>query len=638
MIDYTYNIRGWMTHINKDQMPLADLGGRLFSYRIRYNEKEGLTNPDPVLFSGKDVVLKYNGNIAEVDWRSVENIGNNPSLTPKRYGYVYDRLNRLTAGYYQNPNNPNSKENTESLDYDLNGNITNLYRTSVIESGNTATAIDRLEYFYGPGNNSNRLSNITDHQNNPTGYEGGNQQMGYDLNGNMIVMPDKGISKIAYNYLNLPDKLNYAKEFETVTVNTKYGSDGGKLQKQNMTTVDGISGPVTVKKTTDYLDGFQYLKTENIGLIGMSDEMMSGLETLRVLERQAFSVEPMAVATLASKNNDLQFFPTAEGFYDYKKDQYIYQYKDHLGNNRVSFGRNSTGALEITDTNDYYPFGMNHLKSGNSFFGINSYKNYKYNGKELQESGMYDYGARFYMPDIGRWGVVDPLAETSRRWSTYAYAYNNPIRFIDPDGRSSKDIIVLTANGSFKASKELMYKTAEGRRIWDKYGASKTDDIYINSSVFPSNSRTFAETYTLSGNESFVKNNTISNIGKTYPSLGSFEGLDVSKSNGKNVHLMAFNEDFFPNTASEKYTKITISPTLGEVKEEYDLSDLSKVVYHETKAHIEDRTGNADDDHKKLGESKFQGYIRPNSPMDIFDKQLIKIIQIQNAEKYHDKK
>ncbi len=221
-------------------------------------------------------------------------------------------------------------KNTESIDYGLNGNITNLYGTSVIEAGNTATAIDRLEYTYASGNKSNRLTNIVDIQNNPTGYEGGGQEIKYDLNGNMTGMPDKGISKIAYNYLNLPDQLNYAKEFETVTVNTKYRSDGSKLQKQNTTTIDGISGSSTLIKTTDYLDGFQYLKTDNIGLIGMSSEMMANLETSRALERQAFSVEPIGELPLASKTRDLQFFPTAEGFYDYLKDQYIYQYKDHL--------------------------------------------------------------------------------------------------------------------------------------------------------------------------------------------------------------------------------------------------------------------------------------------------------------------
>ncbi|MGG5211111.1 DUF6443 domain-containing protein, partial [Chryseobacterium sp. MIQD13] len=290
-IDYAYNIRGWMTDINKDQMVVPDLGGKLFSYKIKYNQKNGLTNADPVLFAGKDVKPKYNGNIAEVDWRSVESLGANPPTEPERYGYAYDGLNRLTAGYYQNPNNPGSKENTESLDYDLNGNITNLYRTSVMENGGTtATVIDKLEYTYV----GNQAVRIKDNSNNSTGYEGvSGFPIDYDLNGNMKSMMDKQITGISYNHLNLPDVLNIGFDPITTQIKTNYRADGIKQRKETVKTSIGVASTTWTKEITDYLDGFQYLNTTSSGG-GASEDMfsMALMDTKRALEMQAFTIGP----------------------------------------------------------------------------------------------------------------------------------------------------------------------------------------------------------------------------------------------------------------------------------------------------------------------------------------------------------
>ncbi len=115
---------------------------------------------------------------------------------------------------------------------------------------------------------------------------------------------------------------------------------------------------------------------------------------------------------------------------DWERSSVRLSYKDEGNQNPI-----------VTDSNDFYPFGMSFVRNSeeDAHFGTGSYFNYKYNGKELQETGMYDYGARFYMSDAVIWGQHDPLAEVSRRFSPYAYAFNNPIRYIDPDGRTGQD-------------------------------------------------------------------------------------------------------------------------------------------------------------------------------------------------------
>src|SRR5690606_7699126 len=88
----------------------------------------------------------------------------------------------------------------------------------------------------------------------------------------------------------------------------------------------------------------------------------------------------------------------------------------------------STGVL--LQQTDYYPYGMEINRK------VTSPKmNYTYNGKELQpELDQYDYGARFYDPVVGRWNVMDPLAEAYHAYSGYNYALNDPIGKLDPNG------------------------------------------------------------------------------------------------------------------------------------------------------------------------------------------------------------
>ena len=79
-------------------------------------------------------------------------------------------------------------------------------------------------------------------------------------------------------------------------------------------------------------------------------------------------------------------------------------------------------------------------QNGNWYATVTPDNNKLYNGKEFNREGninLYDYGARWYDPAIGRWTSVDPLAEAYYSHSSFHYGLNNPIKYVDPNGMSS---------------------------------------------------------------------------------------------------------------------------------------------------------------------------------------------------------
>ncbi|MCX8526463.1 RHS repeat-associated core domain-containing protein, partial [Chryseobacterium formosus] len=153
----------------------------------------------------------------------------------KKYSYQYDTYNRLTAALYQEPNStlPQNGLYNETMNYDFNGNITDLKRNQKGYDG-FFEEIDELEYGY----NGNRLTSVVDHKNNYSGYpDTSGNTITYDDNGNMTNHIDKGILEIKYNDFNLPKYIKFNNFVTRASgdvyrnLSYSYRADGVKIKK-----------------------------------------------------------------------------------------------------------------------------------------------------------------------------------------------------------------------------------------------------------------------------------------------------------------------------------------------------------------------------------------------------------------------
>lgn len=286
--DYRYNIRGWLTHINNSTLTNDGVNNDdtndLFGMQIVYHDETQMVN-------GVNTNPRYNGLISAIKWKT-----DNKKDPPQEriYGHYYTPdVNQLSQSLYAAKSGSNWTAepgfyDLTNLTYDKNGNIQTLNRYA--KANNARITLDQLTYGYG--NNGNKLTNVEDAGNPSFGFKNGTvgipTEYDYDAAGNLISDLNKEIIEVRYNYLNLPEYIEF---YDGWKLEYTYDATGYAVKKV-------LKKGSTVVRQVDYVAGIQYF------------------------------------------DNALTLIFTAKGRAVKQNSTYDYEYflTDHLGNTRVVYG------------------------------------------------------------------------------------------------------------------------------------------------------------------------------------------------------------------------------------------------------------------------------------------------------------
>lgn len=364
----------------------------------------------------------YNGNISAI-WE-------NGNLR----GYEYDNMNRLTAEFTQLElfQLGMEKRNVEEFSYDDVGNILSLRRDG----------LDDLTFYYG--DEGNQLLSITENSADADLYDviefsgrasGTDDPLHYDANGNLIKDAYRYISRIKYNILNLPDTIQFSTGHQIVNL---YDASGRKYRTINYTNMRTVNADYNeIAHYTYDTDSVEYQEIEYAG----------NIMRIRTLEDTVIT-------------NKQKIFNTT-GYY--ADGRYYHYVKNHLGS--ICMVIDSEAESIVQDT--YY------WASGMPSSTDLDVQPYLYNGKEfITAHGLneYDSQARMYYATIMRTTTMDPLAEKYYHISPYAWCGNNPIKYIDPDGRKwkTKQDLAISQRVSKKAQSNIGKQFNRLKKLQDK--------------------------------------------------------------------------------------------------------------------------------------------------------------------------